>query len=402
MIKSLKKIKFIYVLLFIFLLLAFYFNSTTLGEQQFTYLAQSFLHGKTYLLTMPGSWADATYFKGHYYWPQGFFPAVLLVPFVFIADKFGLFFYQGFVSLFLGLSIIYFIVKISKKLDYSKEDSFYWAFAFVFATAFIGLYLMPFSWYYAQVVTVFLMFGLIYEYLHKKRYWLLFLISVALLLTRVTAGFGAFLFLFLDIVFIKDKKYTLFRNLSFLFISAIIGSVILLKYNFVRFGDYFNSGYADNILSGQLLKARHYGIFNLIHIPGNLYYAFLAAPLPVQRDEISMVLKFPYLRPSSWGMSIFITSPYLIYLIYLKYKDKLSKALIASVLLTLVLIFAYFSIGFRQFGYRYFFDIAPFVFLLLMKNYKDKNAQMSLGLRSIIILSSFVNMFLFLVFYYRL
>src|SRR3989304_6806962 len=124
----LKKIKFIYVLLFVFLGLAFYFNSTTLGEQQFTYLAQSFLHGKTYFLTMPGSWADTVNFQGHYYWPQGFFPAVLLMPLVLIFNQFGIFFYQGFMSFFLGLLIIFLIIKIAQKLSYSKEDSVYWAF----------------------------------------------------------------------------------------------------------------------------------------------------------------------------------------------------------------------------------------------------------------------------------
>lgn len=127
-----KKIKPIHVLLLSFLIVVGYFNFIPFGEQHFSFLAQSFLHGKTYFLTMPGRWADTVFFNNHYYWPLGFFPAVLLMPFNYIFNHFGLFFYQGYLQFFLGIFIIYFIYKISKKYSYSGEESIYWAFAFCF------------------------------------------------------------------------------------------------------------------------------------------------------------------------------------------------------------------------------------------------------------------------------
>lgn len=397
-----KRIKLIYILLIIFIGIAFYFNSTTLAEQHFTYLAQSFLHGKTYFLTMPGSWADTVLFDGQHYWPQGFFPAVILMPFVFVADKFGLFFYQGFISFFLGLIIIYLIYKIARHFKYSPEDSIYWAFAFVFASAFIGLYLMPWSWYYAQVVTVALLFWLIFEYLNKKRYWLLSLIAFMVLSTRVSAGLGVFLFLFLDILFLREKKLSLFKTLSALFMFGVLGFVVFILYNYVRFGNLFETGYANNILTPDLIEARNYGVYNIVHIPGNIYFSFLSAPLPILKSEASIILKFPYLRPNPWGMSILITSPWILYLFFLKYKDKLSKILITAILIVLLLVLSYFSIGFRQFGYRYFFDFAPFVLLLLMKNYQEQSRVISKGLKILFAFSAIFNFYLFLVFYYRL
>ena len=75
----------------------------------------------------------------------------------------------------------------------------------------------------------------------------------------------------------------------------------------------------NRIASGVTEKAREYGLFNLKHIPGNLYHFFLATPLPVFADSLSHVLKFPYLKADPWGMGIFITSPIFIYLFPLSY-----------------------------------------------------------------------------------
>jgi hypothetical protein len=68
------------------------FNLTVSVDQQFSYLAESFLQGKTYFLAPAAFGYDTVFFQGKYYWPLGPFPAVLLLPFLLVFRSFGLFF----------------------------------------------------------------------------------------------------------------------------------------------------------------------------------------------------------------------------------------------------------------------------------------------------------------------
>ena len=115
------------------------FNLTVWEDQQFSYLAEAFLHGTTYLPVPPATAHDAVFFQGKYYWPLGPLPAVLLLPFVLIARFLGLFFFQSYLHVFLVFGVFYLFFKIAAKTGYSKQDSAFLAFAFCFASAFIGV-----------------------------------------------------------------------------------------------------------------------------------------------------------------------------------------------------------------------------------------------------------------------
>src|SRR3989344_5713193 len=96
----------------VFLLLVFAGLLISMGlnawdHQQFTYLAKSFLQGKLFFTSTLNTWHDAAYFAGHYYWPLGPFPALLLIPFVAVGNLFGVFFYQGYLQIFITLAILW-------------------------------------------------------------------------------------------------------------------------------------------------------------------------------------------------------------------------------------------------------------------------------------------------------
>src|SRR6266850_1026830 len=88
------------------------FNLTVSADQQFSYLAESFLQGKTYFLASSTFGHDTAFFQGKYYWPLGPFPAVLLLPFVLVFRSFSLFFFQGYLQVFLVLGVFYLFFKI--------------------------------------------------------------------------------------------------------------------------------------------------------------------------------------------------------------------------------------------------------------------------------------------------
>lgn len=361
------------------------------GEQQFSFLARSFLAGKLYFLEKPGSWGDAFLFNGHYYWLGGLLPALILVPFVYVFNLFGIFFYQNYLHFPLVLGVFFLVFKIAERIGYKKEDSLYLAVAFCFASVFVGVAAISWSWYFAQVLSVFLLLIVIWEYLTQKRYKLIGLIFALILLTRVTASLGI-VFFALEILYSSKNKL---KDLLSLMLPFLLGAGIWLGYNYIRFGNALEGGYCnDNLPAPSFQACRSFGIFSPSHIPGNLYYLFLGTPLQVFKDNVSKVLTFPFIKANPWGMSIFITSPYYLYLFFLKYKEKLSKILFLVVLLIALSIAMYYGIGYFQYGYRYSLDFLPFLFFLLIKNYKLEKRRLSIYFKWVIVVSVALNFYL--------
>lgn len=382
-----------FVLFFFFVALAF--NITITKEQQFSYLAQSFLQGKLYFLEQPGSWGDAVYYQGHYYWPPAPFSAVLLMPFVSLFGLFGKFFYQGYLQPFLVLSVFFLWYKLAQKFKHSLSDSLYLAFAFCFSSVFLGVAFWPWSWFFTQVVYTLLLVLALYEYVNKKRYWLIGLLVGLIGATR-PEGFLVAIFFVLEIVFVVKEpfrqKIIYLTKFSF---GPVLSIALLAGYNFARFGNPFEQGYGAQILPDFIDKSRSYGLFSLVHLPRNLYQLFLGLPLPVYRD-ISHNLVFPFIKANPWGMSLFLTNTYLLYLLSLKYKDAVSKIILVVVLIILLLILFCYSIGFRQYGYRYALDFLPFLNFLLIRNYHLGRPVLSARFKTLILLSAFLNLYLFL------
>ena len=115
------------------------FNLAISADQQFSQLAESFIQGKTHFLTRPEMGLDTVFFEGKYYWPLGPFPAVLLLPFVLVFQSVGLFFRQGYLQIVLVFGIYYSFFKIARRVDYGSDDAGFLAFAFCFASAFLGV-----------------------------------------------------------------------------------------------------------------------------------------------------------------------------------------------------------------------------------------------------------------------
>lgn len=372
------------------------FNLTVSDDQQFSYLAEAFLHGRTYLPVPPATAHDAVFFQGHYYWPLGPLPAVLLLPFVLIVRFFGLFFFQSYLHVFLVFGVFYLFFRIATKTGYSKQDAAFLAFAFCFASAFIGIAVYSGSWYFAQVVAVFLIALALLEYLGKKRFWVIGTLMSFALLTRVTAGLNILFFL-MDAVVADDRSWReKFGAASALSLPLLVGVAGLGIYNHARFDNWLEQGYSLQYLEGAAARARSYGVTSLVHVPGNLYYFLLAGPLPVTFDGVSQVLKFPYVKANAWGMSIFVTSPYFLYLFRLKYDERVAKELLLSIAVVASLVFTYYGIGYIQFGYRYSLDFLPFLFFLLIRNYRKQNVELSPCFKKIVLGTSLTNLYLVL------
>lgn len=174
----------------------------------------------------------------------------------------------------------------------------------------------------------------------------------------------------------------------------LVAALIMATYNYARFGDFLEQGYGMQITAGAFDDNLKSKLFALHHIPGNLYYMLLATPQPVF-VEGSHVLASPFIKADAWGISIFLTAPYLILLFGLKYKDIFSKLLIVTAVIISIPIITYYGIGWYQFGFRYALDFLPFLFVALMYEYRKNKDKLPTGLLIVFLISAIFNLYLF-------
>lgn len=380
-------------------------NFTTKGEQQFSYLAQSFLKGKLYFLEYPGTWGDAVFYKGYFYWPMGPFPAMLLAPLVYLFSLFGQLFYQGYLQFFLTLGIFYLCVRLARKFGYSKEDTTFLAFSFCFASVYQIVALQPWSWYFAQAIVVFFLFLSINEYLGKRRYLLIGIYFAFIIATRFTASLGI-LFFILGIFLNEGGFSKKFYSSAKLLFPVLVAGALLLAYNHARFGSYFDNGYmsANNFLWGEdrRYEQLNLGLFKIKNIPTNFYYYFIKTLDPVLMEKKTIyeggefintyVLRPPYVKVNFPGTGFFVVSPIFLYLLRVNLKKRITRLSLVPISSILFMLMLYYWPGWRQVGPRYLLDLLPFAFLLLIFSFKG--FRLTIPAKIIILLSSVFDLYL--------
>jgi hypothetical protein len=188
------------------------------------------------------------------------------------------------------------------------------------------------------------------------------------------------------------------KNLLVLLSPVALAVMLQGLYNFVRFHNPFNGGYEFQLIGPESAEARSMGIFSIKHLPTNLYSLFFRAPVPVLKDSTSWSLKFPYIQNNIFGMSIFLNSPYLLFIFTNKWSkfDRRSRNLIATILIIALIVLCYYGIGAEEFGYRYALDFLPEAFLLFMIMYRKSHEKITFGMKSLIIGSVILNFYLLL------
>jgi len=186
-----------------------------------------------------------------------------------------------------------------------------------------------------------------------------------LIATRFTSGFIIFTLIFL-LYQEKNPLKRKFINLFFLLMPIAISGFLLIWFNYARFGNLFNNGYFTNDVGGYLNPLRDMGFFSLQHFPTNFYYYFLASVNPITSD-ISIHLKFPFIKYNGWGLSLFLVAPFFLYsLKSLKESSSYLRSLWIAVAITLFTLLTYYAPGWVQFGPRYTADFMPILYLLTL------------------------------------
>ena len=355
----------------------------------FNYLASSFIHGKLYLINPPAT-HDLVLFSGRWFLPLPPFPAILMLPFIAI---WGI---RAFNTTAFSLALastaavtIYLILHRliqSGWIKLSHSGAIWLTALFSFGTMYWWLSIDSRVWFISQVVTV-LFSGLAFlSVLKKWPAWIAGICLAAAILCRpnIFVLWPALLTIAIQLNLDARKKINWKEVIKWGVQSAIpvvVGVGLLLYYNFLRFGNFFDFKYGN--LQGTVLilgNVQKYGLFSPHFMAFNLNNMLLALP--------PLTAACGYYLTRGWGMSMFATTPAIIYL-FRRFKISWwTCGCWCSILLAIIVLSMYSNNGANQYGYRYMLDFTIPMIMLIAYNAGER---ISAPLKALIVASILIN-----------
>jgi len=338
----------IIIFLLSLIILVFFAQKSFQHMNYFVPLADAILHGR--IDVMPsGAMNELVPFAGKWFVVYPPMPAIAVLPFVAI---WGIGFNQVIASIvFAAAAVALFFTlttKFTKKLWVSLAPTALLA----FGTNFFYTSLIGSSWYIAHILAVFFLICALLMAIDKKPSLSGMFLSFAFLSRLPTIlAFPILLY------FLLSKSKARFKTLVWFAVPIVSAIIIFGLYNALRFGSITQTGYS--LIPGVLQEPWYQeGIFNLSYIWRQLNALFLAFPKITQN--------FPYFLPSSIGMALWVTTPALLLLFLVKFKDKAVKWFLLTALLVAIPSLIHGTVGFTQFGYRFSLDYILFLLIPLI------------------------------------
>ncbi len=384
------------IIIFLVVLIAYFVVGTNFTLKPkwtidyFNQMAQSLMHFRLDIQN-PGQTHDLIKFQNKWYVPWGILPAVLLIPLQLLKGRFIPTFYLSLFFSSLTTLVVFFLLKRLQKefLHNLSMISIYTILVlFAFGTTQFYVGTLGSVWHVNQIVSSF--FGTlgIFTIFKKNRFPIDYFLSSLFFglgfLGRPTIIFllslPVSLFIF-DLLQKKklflDQKVKYIKQAIIIFtLPAILFISIFFVYNYIRFGDIFQTGYDYIRESSNLQEIRmKNGLSSLKNIPQNAWYLLFELPT-FQLVNNNVIFNF-----NLYGNSIFfLTPPFLtIFLASLIIRKKgrvqinpVIASLWIAVLATIIPILMHYSSGWMQFGYRYSLDITVLLLLLSVFGIKGK------------------------------
>jgi len=364
-------------------------NLTQVHVQQYSLFAESLLHGRLDFIQDLAPTDEPARHAGRSYLPLGPAPGLLLVPFVALGRAMGFFFLQGYLNLPVVAGVFALAMRLAARAGWERREAFFLAFAYVFASAFLGVASIPISNYFAHVLVTALVLLALLEQLGRRRAWLVGLLMAVAMASRLSAAIGMLFFAGEALLDPARPRRERWRALAQLAAPIGVAVLLLAAYNATRFGDPFETGYGfQALLDPEQERARSIGLAHWRHVPGNLYYMLVALPQPLFVEGTRSVMRFPWFTPGYWGLSLFATSPWLAWLFALRYRDRRSLLLLAAAVATACALSFTWSMGYAQFGYRFALDFMPYLYLLLLVGLRERSAALPRGFAPLVLVSA--------------
>lgn len=286
------------------------------------------------------------------------FPGVLMIPFVAISG------YGANDVLFtvlmasLNLVLVFSLLRKLVALGYSErsERDDLWLTALLgFGSVHLWCSVMGQVWFTALVVGVACNLVYVYFALDARRPFLAGCALAAAFATRTPLLFAAVFFLH-QLLWPshgqRPERAELVRKLVWFGAPCLAMGLGLLAYNYVRFENPAEFGHTY-LATGTIARIRDFGLFNLHFLSRNLTAAFTLLP--------SIDGDYPYLHFSKHGMSLLLSTPALVWLLWPMRSHRLARGFALTAVTVAVPIFFYQNTGWEQYGFRFSLDFMPYL-----------------------------------------
>ncbi|MCB9855719.1 MAG: hypothetical protein H6818_08520 [Phycisphaerales bacterium] len=354
--------------------------------QWFTHLAGAILEG--HLWVSPENWQSPetkldelipTAEPGRFYVAYPPLPAFVAMPFVAIVGDMVT--SAGMCRLLMVVAVLLFdIVARRASIRIHGEpmiprDHYLIVAFFAFGTAVWEAAARGGDWHFAHSCAMCGLLLALVEFFGKRRVILVGLAVGLAMLARPTAMFAAVFFV---VAMLRRREW---KSIALLAAGPLVAIGLLCAYNAARFGTPFDFHYSAMLLRGRPAELMHeHGQFGLGFIPVNLFWFFLAPPSLGTSG-------FPWLAYDPNGMSLFLTSPAIIYAIVGAIRpdrEKLARSALIGCVACLIPLLMYFNTGFWQFGHRFSLDYLPVLMIAIIVGIGAKPSKLA---RSLLIAS---------------
>ena len=218
----------------------------------FDLLAGQFIEGKLYIENPPYT-HDLTLYKGKWYAPMPPLPAILLMPLAYLVGAANISTsYLSMVASAINGVLLFLILKelnARKWISLSTRSIFILVTLFLFGTPHLWMGISGRGWYFSQILTLLFLAFATYATLRKKSAWLVGAL-IAIAITARPTGLMTSPFYFAIAMQIKkeeNENVTLKEAAQWIaktLPSIVLAIVGLLIYNYLRFENFFDFGYA--------------------------------------------------------------------------------------------------------------------------------------------------------------
>lgn len=335
-------------------------------------LAENLLSGRIGLTEQPPSWLNEMIgFENLFYsaFPLG--SVLTMMPFAGLKTV-GLIeeYPAGFVAAMTASLICWFLISIAQNYQLTNQKRLLLAMAILFGTWMWTNLMMAGAWHVALGFTMLGELGAIYFAIVRRNAFLTGCFFALAFGNRTEVLLIAPIFAFLliqspesEFKSLESKKLAI-RNLSLFCLVPFILGVLTLGYNYVRFHSLTDFGYAR--IPGVLNEPWYrYGIFALWYVPLNFQEMLLTL--------WKLLPNYPYLVPTGFGGAIWLSSPFLFFLLRWQVRNKIIyRAAWTAIAVLTFLLWIHGNPGGWQFSYRYAMVLLPWIFIILLENSSQK------------------------------
>jgi hypothetical protein len=334
----------------------------------YTLFAQSLLHGHLYLPPME-YYGDMVHYGDHYYLPYPPLPSFLLMPFLIVLGPNQI--NTVAIATLISCINLYLIYRILVRLNVSRAYFNWLVLGFIFGTGYwLALFNSHHVYSFAHIVSILFQLLLINELLGKRRWWLAGILIGCTFLTRQFTIFYAFFALgYLFYANRQEGNKLPWKDVLLFLLPVGFCLGIYMIYNYVRFGNVFDTGYSHILFMG-VLKERvdQYGVFSIRYFLFNLYSVLLKGFNIEFEGKTYLNIKDMDL----WGTSLLAASPFLIASLRASWPRLIKTASWITILIILTGQLFYHNNGWEQVNTsRFTLDFLPLLFVLTALGVKE-------------------------------